>query len=42
MTKEQIRAQLVLSRHQYQKLMQWKRQCRTTKKPNAKWKTNHL
>ncbi len=29
-------------RHQYQKLMQWKRQCRTTKKPNAKWKTNHL
>ncbi|RJX84252.1 exonuclease, partial [Escherichia coli] len=31
-----------LSRRQYQKLMQWKRQCRTTKKPNAKWKTNHL
>ncbi|EFO2473131.1 exonuclease, partial [Escherichia coli] len=25
-----------------QKLMQWKRQFRTTKKPNAKWKSNHL
>ncbi|TJQ91545.1 exonuclease, partial [Escherichia coli] len=22
--------------------MQWKRQFRTTKKPNAKWKSNHL
>ncbi|HAH2897494.1 TPA: exonuclease [Escherichia coli] len=40
--KEQIRSQLILSRRQYQKLMQWKRQFRTTKKPNAKWKSNHL
>ncbi len=40
--KEQIRAQLILSRRQYQKLMQWKRQFQTTKKPNAKWKSNHL
>ncbi|HAH3245110.1 TPA: exonuclease, partial [Escherichia coli] len=23
-------------------LMQWKRQFRATKKPNAKWKSNHL
>ncbi|EKI88422.1 putative exonuclease, partial [Escherichia coli EC1849] len=22
--------------------MQWKRQFQTTKKPNAKWKSNHL
>ncbi len=29
--KEQIRAQLILSRRQYQKLMQWKRQFQTTK-----------
>ncbi|EZK03068.1 hypothetical protein AB72_5137 [Escherichia coli 1-250-04_S1_C3] len=40
--KEQIRAQLILSRRQYQKLMQWKRQFRATKKLNAKWKSNHL
>ncbi|KEN36921.1 putative exonuclease [Escherichia coli 6-537-08_S1_C2] len=40
--KKQTRAQLILSSHQKHKLMQWKRKYQTTKKPNAKWKSNHL
>ncbi|EMX94585.1 putative exonuclease [Escherichia coli 2720900] len=40
--KKQTRAQLILSRRQYQKLMQWKLKFLISQKMNAKWKSNHL